>query len=204
MPKSAPDVKKTRGGYLSGVLILTVSNILVKFAGLFFKIPMNYAVGDAGMGYYNAAYSVYTLFYMIATAGLPVALSVMIAEARAAGNVLGAKQIYRRAMLVFLAAGTGFSALMLFGADAFAAFIRSEASADAIRVSAPTVLFICVSSAVRGYFQGAGNMTPTAVSQLIEASGKLVFGVAGALWGIRMGYDTPAVAALAVLGLTLG
>ena len=161
MPKSSPDVKKTRRSFLSGVLVLTVSNILVKFAGLFFKIPMNYAVGDAGMGYYNAAYSVYTLFYMISTAGLPVALSVMISEARAGGNILGAKQIYRRAMLVFLLFGSCFSALMFFGADALAGFIRSEQSTMAIRVSAPTVLFVCVSSAVRGYFQGAGNMTPT-------------------------------------------
>ena len=46
----------------SGVLVLTLANIIVKTVGLLFKIPMNYIVGDTGMGYYNAAYSIYTFF----------------------------------------------------------------------------------------------------------------------------------------------
>ena len=62
----------------SVVVVLTVSGLLTKMAGLLFKIPMNYIVGDTGMGYYNSAYSIYTFFYMLATSGLPVALSVMV------------------------------------------------------------------------------------------------------------------------------
>ena len=50
--------------FFSGVLVLTVSNLLVKALGMLFKIPMNYIVGDTGMGYYNAAYTIYTFFYM--------------------------------------------------------------------------------------------------------------------------------------------
>ncbi len=75
-----------------GVFVLTVSGLFVKAAGLLFKIPLNYAVGDAGMGYYNAAYSVYALLYTLSTAGLPAALSVMIAEQKARGNDAGAEQ----------------------------------------------------------------------------------------------------------------
>ncbi len=202
MRHDAPDVKKR--SMASGVALLTVSNLLVKAAGLFFKIPMNRTVGDAGMGYYNAAASIYALFYMLSAAGLPLALSVMIAEARSAGNVLGAKQIERRAAILFLLFGGAFSALMFFGAGPLSALIRSENAEAAVRAAAPTVLFIAVSGAVRGMFQGCGCMTPTAISQLLEATGKLFFGVGGALWAIRRGCSTPEVAAAAAAGLTFG
>ena len=202
MRHDAPDVKKR--GMVSGVMILTVSNLLVKTAGLVFKIPMNRTVGDAGMGYFGAAASVYALFYMISTAGLPVALSVMIAEAKSAGNVRGAKQIGRRAFVLFALIGCAFSALMFFGAAPLSSFLRSENAAAAVRVAAPAVLFVSVSGALRGFFQGCGNMTPTAVSQLVEAAGKLLLGLGAALWAIRTGCSTPEVAAAATAGVTAG
>jgi len=165
---------------------------------------MNYIVGDTGMGYYNSAYSVYTFFYMLATSGLPVALSVMVSESRAAGNVTGAKAVYRAALALFAAGGLLTACVMLFAADSLAGMIRSDKSALSVMIAAPTMLFICISSAVRGYFQGCGSMVPTAVSQLIEAVGKLVIGIAAAVYAIRMGYGIHVIAAYAVSGLTLG
>ncbi|MBQ4354953.1 MAG: polysaccharide biosynthesis protein [Clostridia bacterium] len=185
-------------------MILTVSNLLVKTAGLFFKIPMNFIVGDTGMGYYHSAYSIYTLFYMLSTSGLPVALSVMISESRAEGKIVSAKRIYRTALSAFVLTGCAAAALMLFGAGSLADLIRSEKSALSIAVIAPTMLFICISSALRGYFQGCGNMIPTAVSQFIEAMGKLMIGVAAASFAIRCGYPIEMVAAFAAAGLTCG
>lgn len=195
---------RAKSAFLSGVVILTVSNLLTKLAGLLFKIPMNYIVGDTGMGYYNSAYSVYTFFYMLSTSGLPVALSVMVSENRAAGNITGAKTVYRAALALFAVGGLITSGIMLFAADSLAEMIRSEKSALSVMIAAPTMLFICISSAVRGYFQGCGNMLPTAVSQLMEALGKLVIGIAAAVYAIRMGYGIHLIAAYAVAGLTLG
>ena len=195
---------RAKSAFLSGVVVLTVSGLLTKMAGLLFKIPMNYIVGDTGMGYYNSAYSIYTFFYMLATSGLPVALSVMVSEKRASGNVTGAKAVYRAAFLLFAAGGLLTSGVMLFGAGSLADLIRSDKSALSVMIAAPTMFFICISSAVRGYFQGCGNMVPTAVSQLIEAVGKLVIGIAAAMYAIRMGYEIHVIAAYAVSGLTLG
>lgn len=190
--------------FVSGVLVLTVSGLLVKVAGLLFKIPMNYIVGDTGMGYYNSAYSVYTLFYMLSTSGLPVAMSVMISEKRSTGDIKTAKLIYKIALWVFCIIGLGISLLMLLCPGLLASIIRSDRSALSIAFAAPTVLFICVASAIRGYFQGCGNMVPTAVSQFIEAVGKLVFGVLAAAYAVRMGYAVHVVAAYGVAGLTVG
>lgn len=190
--------------FLTGVVILTLSNLLVKVAGLLFKVPMNYIVGDTGMGYYNSAYSIYTLFYMLSTSGLPVAISVMVSEKKAEGNIADAKKVFRLAAVIFAAVGLAVCAVMFFASSELSALIKSDKSALSVAVAAPTMFFICVSSAYRGYFQGCGNMLPTALSQLIEAMGKLIVGVAAALYAIRMGYEIHVVAAYAVAGLTLG
>ena len=68
------------GGILGGTLLLTLSVLLVKILGVIFKIPLAAYLGDQGMGYFNSAYSIYTLFYMLSTSGLPVALAVMVSS----------------------------------------------------------------------------------------------------------------------------
>ena len=200
--KSANGIIKN--GFVGGIIILTVSNLLVKVTGLLFKIPMNYIMGDTGMGYYNSAYSIYTLFYMLSTSGLPVAISVTVSEKRAQGKIGSAKKVFHLALAVFAAIGLLAFALMFFASDKLALLISSELSAMSIAAAAPTILFVCVSGAYRGYFQGCGNMMPTAVSQLIEAMGKLLIGIACALYAIRMGAEIHVVAAYAVFGLTAG
>ncbi len=193
-----------KNSFLSGVLILTASTILVKLAGMFFKIPMNYIVGDTGMGYYNSAYSIYTLFYMISTSGLPVAITVMVSEKRAEGDIVGAKKVFRLSLLSFAVIGFVFSAVMIVFSDSLTALMGSCDSRAALLTAAPTVFLICVASAYRGYFQGSGNMFPTAVSQLIEALGKLVFGVGAGIYAVNCLFPTHITAAYAVSGLTIG
>ena len=194
----------TKKTFLSGVLLLTVSTVLVKIVGLIYKIPMLSYLGSEGMGYFNSAYEIYALFSVISTAGLPVALSVLIAGARARGEDASIPRIYRAAFGVFLAIGTVGSGLMLLFAGRFCGWIRSEGAYLSILAISPTVLLVCVSSALRGYFQGYQRMLPTALSQLIEALGKLVLGLALARFALTRGYDTPTVSAFAGVGLTLG
>ena len=97
--------------FFSGVLFLSASNIIVKVIGLFFKIPMSYTLGDVGMGYFNAAYQIYTWLYMLSTAGLPVAVSILISESRASDNLARARRTVKLSGLVFLLLGIGGSAL---------------------------------------------------------------------------------------------
>ena len=52
---------------------------------------------------------------------------------------------------------------------------------------APSLFFVAILSVYRGYFQGMQQMTPTAVSQVIEQIGKLVIGLAFAFLLIKKG-----------------
>ncbi len=191
-------------GFLSGVSYLTVSALLVKIMGFLYRIPMLTYLGTEGMGYFNTAYELYALFCIISTAGLPVAMSVMISSCETQGKRERVKRIFRVSLIAFLLVG-GVGTLVLYGfSDALAHLLKNQGAAAGIRMISPTVLLICVSSAFRGYFQGKQSMAPTAVSQVIEASGKLLLGVTFAAYAHGQGKDLPTVAAYAVLGLTVG
>ncbi len=190
--------------FFSGVLLLSLSTVLVKIIGLIYKIPMLSYLGSEGMGYFNSAYEIYALFCIIATAGLPVALSVLISGALTRKDSSAVEKIYLSALKVFLLIGIIGSLAMWFGAKTFCAWIRNAGAFYALRSIAPTVFLICLSSAVRGYFQGFQRMMPTAVSQLIESIGKLIFGLLFSHLALERGYTAEIVAAAAGWGLTLG
>ena len=190
--------------FVNGVLILTVSNILVKAIGLLFKIPLHSYLGDVGMGYFNAAYTIYTAFFMISTAGLPVAISYMISRSRAAGNFNQVKKIMRIAFFVFLIIGSIGTLSMFFGSGMFANLTDFPDAKHCMMAIAPTLFFVCLTSAFRGYFQGHQVMWPTAVSQLLESLGKLVIGIIFAKWSISRNDPLYITAAWTILGLTIG
>lgn len=193
----------TKKVFFSGVLLLSLSTVLVKIIGLIYKIPMLSYLGSEGMGYFNSAYEIYALFCIIATAGLPVALSVLISSALAKGERDSCTRIWRSSLLVFLLIGTLGSGVMFLFAGQFCAWIKSESAYLCILSISPTVFFICVSSAVRGFFQGHQKMLPTAISQIIEAVGKLVFGLLLAHIALERGESTEGIAAAAGWGLTI-
>ena len=191
--------------FFSGVLVLTICNLLEKAIGLLFKIPIVNIIGDEGMGYFNSAYTIYTWLYMISTSGLPVAVLILVSRSRAQGRFKESRAIFRAALSMFLALGTVGTALMIFGAHFFAEdLMKSGPTYLSIIAVAPTLFFICISSAMRGYFQGHQQMLPTGISHVIEAVCKLVIGILFATWAIGQGYEIHIVAAYTILGVTIG
>ena len=202
-------IKNSTKLFFSGVVVLTISNLVIKAIGLLFKIPLHNLISGEGMGYYNAAYQIYTLFYMVSTAGLPVATSIMISESRSLGKIDQVKKIFKISLGMFFVIGFVGMALMLIGANAFSVHvIKNEPTTLCIMAIAPTLFFACLASAMRGYFQGYQHMLPVAISQLIEALCKLFLGIAFAMYALNKYGSEPGalkyVAAYAILGLTVG
>ena len=194
----------TKKVFFSGVLLLTLSTVLVKFVGLIYKIPMLSYLGSEGMGYFHSAYEIYAVFCIIATAGLPVALSVLISASIAEGKKSEAEQIWRVSLGLFVIIGLLGSCAMWGFARPICRWIKSEDALGCILSIAPTLFFVCVSSAIRGYFQGYQKMLPTAISQLLEALGKLVFGLMFARFALQRSASVPELAAAAGWGVTTG
>ena len=180
-----------------------LSGILVKVIGAFFSIPLANLYGADGNDIFISAYYVYTAMYVISSAGLPVAVSKMISEAKALGRGGEVRRIARVTFLTFLIMGTVLSLTMILLVDEICLFIGGSCR-YAILTVAPTIFFTCIVSAVRGYFQGLSNMIPTAVSQIIEALGKLIFGLGLAWYLMGAGYPLDVVVAGAIGGVTLG
>jgi stage V sporulation protein B len=191
---------------MHGALILVCATLIVKLIGFIYKIPLYNTMGEVGMGYYSAAYNIYVWFFTISTAGLPVAISKMIAIANADKNYREEKKIFRLSLIIFVIIGLFGSGVMFFGAKLFAGAAEMPDAYYSLTVISPTVLFICITSAYRGYFQGNHNMIPTAVSEVIESSGKLFVGLT-AIWfavnTLEISEDKH-ISAFAVSGLTIG
>ena len=202
--KQRPVAKQSTKLFFSGVFVLTVANIVNKVLGVFMKVPLQNILDNDGMGYFYDAYTVYTFLFMVSTTGLPTAVSLMISEARAKGRPLEAKRVYNVTLALFTVIGLVGTAIMMAGADVFGNMINTPDARTCIIFLGPTMFFICITSALRGYFQGYQQMAPTAISQLIETVMKVVIGVLFALWAIDAGYDKPYVAAFAILGVTIG
>ena len=195
---------RSKSRFFGGVIALTLGNLFVKVVGLVLKIPLHNILGDAGMAYYNNAYDIYAWLFTIATTGLPTAISMLISEDRVKGNIKETKKIFRVTVALFIIIGIAGMSVMLFGAPFFEKAYKIENSGYCMMAIAPTLFFICVASALRGYFQGYQNMLPTAVSEVIEAVGKLVLGLLFAGYALEKGYPLYIVAAYAAFGLTIG
>lgn len=198
--------------FLKGALILTIAGIIVKIIGSVNRILLSRLLGGEGVGLYQMAYPIYLLALSISSAGIPVAISIIVAEKLARSDYRGANRVFRISLAVLAATGILFTFLLYYGAGWLIEhhFVRDARAYYAIAALAPAIFFVTVLSSYRGYFQGLQMMTPTAVSQIFEQLFRVVtmiafayillphgleFAAAGASFGAGPG----AVAGLLVL-----
>ncbi|MFQ9125762.1 MAG: hypothetical protein ACLR4Z_01735 [Butyricicoccaceae bacterium] len=153
---------------------------------------------------FSAAYRIYTAMLVISTVGLPAALSKMVAEATARGREHEVRRIVRVAAGIFVPVGALCSLALFFGARDVRRMDQERGFAPCGHGDRAERADGRDPAAFRGYYQGRSNMVPTAVSQVIEAAGKLFIGLGLACWAVGRGFDDPVVAALTVLGVTIG
>ncbi len=189
--------------FLWGAAIVAFSHILVKVIGAVFKIPLDrFILHTEGMGIYNASYTIYNWLYMLSTAGLPVAISKMVSESCAVGNIKEASRIFRIAKALMFCLGLGGTLILFFGAELFANLLNAPSAKLSMMALAPSLFFTAMMSAYRGYTQGMKNMVPTAASEIVESLGKLCIGLWLAASFIDMGLEYGAAGAIG--GVTVG
>lgn len=188
---------------LIGAMVLLISNLIVKVIGAIYKIPLTNMLGTQGMAYFNAAYSFYVTIYLVSTAGIPVAISRMVATAQAQGKQRESKRILRVALVLFSIVGFVAMMIMILFAKTYAKAIEIPDSFHSMYAIAPTLFFICISSTFRGYYQGKRNMTLSAVAQVIEALSKLIIGLVAVKLFISV-FELKNTSAYAISGVTIG
>lgn len=163
--------------FLKGTLVLIIFNLIGKVVGALYRIPLAGIVGSEGMGQYQLTFPLYCLILTIATSGIPVAISKIVAELNGTQNFQSSKKLLKISLLVL----TIISAISAAVVALLARFISSWQGNPNIYICyygiAPAILFVGILSAFRGFFQGNMIMYPTAISGLIEQLVKLVTGL---------------------------
>lgn len=152
-----------------GFVILSMSSIIVKVISLFF-VPIMRALlgGAAGYAIFGASNEVFAFVYVLATAGLPVAISKLITELTAKNDPRAAERAFKMARAILFVIGLTLAVLLAVFSKPIARWMNAEESWAGILCIAPTILICAMLSAYRGYSQGKKNMTPTAISQIAE------------------------------------
>lgn len=189
---------------LRGAAVLSIAAIVTKLLGTLQKIPMQNIGGDGVFGIYNTVYPFYTILIMLATAGFPTAISRFVAERHVGGEEAGKREVLKMATLVMTVLGVGGCLLMYFGAPFISHLIGSSQLIPALRCSAPALLFVPLSAALRGYFQGLQDMMPTAVSQVMEQAIRVAVMIILLLYLSGMGSSDAVIAGGALAGSAAG
>ncbi len=163
---------------IKGTLIMAVSSAIVKILSAVYRIPLYRIVGDSVMGYYSTGFQIYTVLLTFATAGLPVAMSRMVATANALERRNEPKRIFLIALFTYGFFSFLVSLFMFFFSGEIATLMNNPGADYAVKAIAPAVCIVTVGAAIKGYYQGNQNMVPSSMANLIEAVVKLVAGFA--------------------------
>ena len=144
----------SKKSFVQGAAVLAAAGLMVKVLGAIFRIPLGNMIGDVGMGYYQPAYYIYNLFLVLATSGIPVAISRMVSERISVGQYYEADRVFKISRALMLVIGCCSFVVVFLGADVFAGFAGMENAALAVKAISPALILVPFMASYRGYFQG--------------------------------------------------
>ncbi|MDE6505086.1 MAG: polysaccharide biosynthesis protein [Clostridia bacterium] len=162
---------KTGQSFLAGAVIISLGGFISKILGAVYRIPLTNILGGEGMGIYQMVYPLYCILLTVSASGIPTGISRLISSGKGSGAERQAFRLYG----VIGVIGT----LIMYLLSAPLAAVQGEpAIALCCKLLCPSVFFVSMLSVVRGYFQGKGNMFPTATTEVLEQAVKVGCGVA--------------------------
>lgn len=161
---------------MKGTAILTIGMFLSKILGLVYIFPFYAIIGQENVTLYSYAYIPYSIMLSVAISGAPVAVSKFVAKYNSLGDYESGRKLVKSGLLIMLTTGfLSFLALFLLATPIAHLVIKDddqiftvEQIAGVIRWVSFALIAVPFMSLVRGFFQGYGHMTPTAISQLVE------------------------------------
>lgn len=162
---------------IKGSIVLGLAGVLAKVLGFFFRWPLIMLIGDEGIGYYQLSYPLY-MFFVAMASGVPIAVSKMISEKNAMGDIKGSYEVVKESAYLMITLGVGTSLILFFFAKPIINFLKWDMKSyyGLIGISFAPMMVSFV-SIFRGFFQGLQNMTPSGTSQILEQIGRVIIGV---------------------------
>ena len=195
-------MEKNKKSFVKGAAILGVAGLIVKIIGAFYRIPLTNILqrgGYDGMIYYATAYPYYSWLLVISSAGFPTAISKLVSERVAVGDRKGATAIFKTAFRLLVLIGIVTTALLFLGSGVIARLADVPKANLALMALAPSLFFVSVMCAYRGYLQGMQMMEGTALSQITEQVGKLIASYTLAILCVKLYPGRPEIWAMGTL-----
>ena len=156
--------------FIKGAILISLGGFISKLLGAIYRIPLTNFLGGEGMGIYQMVYPLYCILLTVSASGIPTGIARLISAGKAGAE--------RQAFRLYGTIGI-IGTIVMFFLSAPLAMLQTEPAIKACCIMlCPSVFFVSVLSVVRGYFQGKGNMYPTAVTEVCEQAVKVVLGCA--------------------------
>lgn len=160
-----------------GAFVLGLGTFIAKFLGAIYRIPLTSTIGGYGLGLYQMVFPIYSTLLDFSGAGAPNAISKIISSCPIEQREIKSKKILAVSLKFFAISGILGMLVMFFFSKPISIGQGNAEAQTAYIALAPSVLFVCLLSCFRGYFQGFMKMYPTAVSQIIEQIVKIAAGL---------------------------
>lgn len=194
---------QTTNHYMKGAFILTIAAFIVKILSVVYRVPYQNIVGDIGFYIYQQVYPIYGVGMILATSGFPVIISKLAAEDGTGQRAYLAHRM-QAALITLLFVGIGLFCCFFFGASLIAHWMGDPQLTALIQMTAFMFLLLPFLSISRGYFQSTGDMRPTATSQVIEQTVRVVIIMMSAIILTFNGHSLYEVGTGAIAGSLIG
>lgn len=207
------DVTMKKGNFVKGALITTLGIVIAKILGIIYVIPFHSIIGDEGGALYGYAYTIYTLFVSLASAGVPLAISKLVSEYQTMGYYKAKRKVFILGRKIALLLGFISFIIILITAPLLAKAVLGNVVGGnsikdvtfVIRVIGTAILIVPTLSIYRGYFEGHRLFTPPSVSQVIEQIIRVLIIVLGSYLAIKVfKLDLTNAVGIALFGATIG
>ncbi len=188
--------------FLSGAFVLGVAGVVCKVLGAFYRVPLANILGEVGMGVYQLIYPIYAFSIVFVTSGLTNAIAYLVSANKKNYSKRSLKRFFYAGLIASSIFCLLITLLFLIFNKQLAGLLGNQNAYLGLIIAGVSAGLSGVVCSIRGWFQGLENMTPTAVSQVVEqvlkvgvgiwlaiklsASG-VVYSVAGAFAGVLAG-----------------
>ena len=157
--------------FIEATLILMIGGLITKALGFIIKILYTRAIGSEGIALYTLVMPTYSLLLSIASLGMPLAISKMVAEKKERSF-----KILSQALIILLLINIILILIMILGSNFISDVLLHEKRVGVLLIGCSLTLpFVSITSILKGYFYGKQKMVPNNFSNVIEQTIKILF-----------------------------
>lgn len=154
---------------------MVLINFIVRAVDFVYDVMLSKYIGPEGLGLAYMARSVMMIFIVISSAGIPTAISRLVAEYKSSKDYYAIRRILLVSLFMALAFGISFSTIIaLFGNDIAINIYKNEILIAPIYFLIPAVILLPLTITLRGYYYGLQAIIVPNISQIIEHVAQLI------------------------------